>query len=901
MTGTLLLVGVATGALVLWTTDSTMKARQRELEEQIRQNLSDKGRLLVESHAIALGPLAADNAFSDVRKLVSSTVASDSDVIYGLYLTNDNMPWAYVSPTHPDDPSKPIDLNAFRELEIKDPHAQLRTVDLFGQHIVEHTASTSTEDEKLGTIRYGISDARLQGLLLQARNEAAGARERLIRILALMGVGIFVGAGLLVLRASQKMTAPLSELTAAARQIATGDLSHRVHVKSDDEMEVLGAAFNHMLEENQKQFLALQETTERALEASQLKSEFLANMSHEIRTPMNGVLGLIQLMLREPLGDKASRYARTIDSSAKGLMTIINDILDFSKMEAGKYSLQDAQFHLGQIIEESCELLYARAADQNVELIHRIDPHMPEKLIGDPDRFRQVINNLVGNAVKFTERGEIFVSCDFAVRDEDIVEVTLSVSDTGIGIPKEALESLFDAFSQVDGSMVRKHGGTGLGLSISQRLCTLMGGELGVESTFGVGSKFTASFLFRVAASEGSLDGPEKSWALGKRVAVFEPHHRWSTIVREQLVAWGLTVELFTRTDALTAGLKAANAEGLFFDALLLSLPPTTEQRSEVIRALAEAGSPPSLVTLTEYGASTGFSEPGAVVHDHITKPLRINDLRSAVASACRTPSQLPPSTAKVEHAMDAGAPILVVDDNDVNRLVAVEELRHMGFETEEAENGNIAFEKVKANEYFLVLMDCQMPVMDGYTATSEIRNFERNTGRHTPIIALTAHAMAGERERVLKAGMDDYLSKPFRTESLQQLIAEHGISSVRARKGTSVAPSEKGEREEAPLLIKPKLSAKIAKMALLQIPEQLLEIENALANAGQDGRAHSHKLKGTCLALGAKQMAQLASDLEKAFERGDLDSAQNLFPPLSEFYQQVELALKQASNQMSA
>lgn len=884
MAVTLFLVGVSTFVSVWWLSDEAIHERQTELEQQIRNNLSNKGSVLAKSHAVALGPLVADNAFGDVRKLVEETVAGDRDIVYGLFLSADKNPWAYVSPSHPvrKDEGK-VDVDGWKELAIQDFGAPRREHQVFGQPIIEFAQPVTFEGESLGTIRYGITVSGLHKALDLSRDGALRSKKKLLSVLGFLGGLILLGGVLVMARAAQTVTQPLSTLTHAAKQIAKGERSHRVQIASRDEIEVLAGAFNDMLEENEKQFIALEQTTEQALQASRLKSEFLANMSHEIRTPMNGVLGMIKLLLRQPLDAKARRYADTAQASAHALMTIVNDILDFSKMEAGKYSIQSADFDARIVVQEVAELLSTRGQESGVELIYRIDPDFPNLLVGDPDRFRQVLNNLIGNAVKFTDEGEVFVDVTYEQLDEQKIRCNIAVIDSGVGIPPEAMGDLFEAFSQADGTMKRRHGGTGLGLTISRRLARMMGGDISVESTLGVGSKFTVWFEF--ATKPRTESRRDLNWTEGKRIAVVEPSSRWTRVIQEHLEKWGLESETFRSPDDAFAGLEKAIATGRGFHAILLGLKLTDESSRTFLKRVRDTNALKQLpiIALTQLGTSATVSEVAGEIAAQVQKPLRLSELFNALQGTFvgALPEALPVRNAERE-ARKTERPVLVVDDNEINQIVAVEELELAGYKTEVASDGSQALEKVKNGNYLLVLMDCQMPVMDGYTATRKIREFEAKSGKHTPIIALTAHAMAGERERVLGAGMDDYLSKPFRPESLRKLMRQHRITSrdgSALREGveeaTAKVPSASLSNE---LTAGTKRSARLIELFLRNGPLQLAALRSAVdAKNTAELRVHAHKLKGSCFAIDAPHMAELAEKLQRRAEAGDLSDADAL------------------------
>jgi len=679
----------------------------------------------------------------------------------------------------------------------------------------------------------------------------------------------------------------LKGLTAAAENIATGQTGVRVDVRTDDELQVLGQAFNHMQEANEDALQRLRAAMEAALEASRLKSEFLANMSHEIRTPMNGVIGMIRLILKMPLEGKLRRYAETVDASASALMTIINDVLDFSKMEAGKYTLQSVPFDPGVVLQEAAELLSNRALDKRLELVYRRAPNVPQVVTGDPDRYRQIINNLVGNAIKFSDHGEVFVDLTLDEADESSYVLRTVVQDTGIGISPEDQAKLFSAFSQVDGSMVRRYGGTGLGLAISKRLVEMMGGKIDVVSERGVGSKFW--FTIRVNRSAA----PTRSLAPlpdGRKALVVEASRRWARIIEEHMVAWGLKCEVFQDGRPALERLQ----QGEKFDVAVIGAQLhdlSIEAFVKELRALPVAKELP-LIVLTQLGTTATLTEVEKEVAAQVSKPLRLSELYDCIVGAfagghLRSPGPRP----RQRSVQNRGKRILIVDDNDINQFVAVEQVEQAGFDADVASNGEQAVERAKAGKYAAILMDCQMPIMDGYAATRAIRDWEG--GRvHTPIIALTAHAMAGERDKVLAAGMDDYLSKPLRPHSLERMLERYVGEEQDV---LSVAENGEGREQSVPELdMTIDRSPRLVSLFISRVPENLAELEAVLALADcRRVREKAHKLKGSCLAVGAGLMAREAEALQFEAERDDLGKAAAHLKTLTEQYDRVHALLR--------
>ncbi|MGC4087881.1 MAG: ATP-binding protein [Polyangiaceae bacterium] len=886
MVTTMLLTGIVSLSAVGYLNYVVEGERLEDIKNHIESAVSGKAATLVASQALALRGLVSDNVFSDVRVLVANAVHQDPDVTYGFFVASDENPWAYVSPTHPK-AEEPVTEGPERLLIEGHARAPDRLSDrrlrVFGEEIHEFSAPVLADDgQRLGMVVYGFSNKRMQRAV-----SAAAIRSRTVLtrgIFSAAAVGLFsLGVGIAwVLRSAARVTKPLAGLTSAVNEIAAGNRQLRVQIQSGDEVEVLASAFNQMLEANEEAMQKLEATTERALAADRMKSEFLANTSHEIRTPMNGVLGMLRLIRQMPLNAKLRRYVDTIDTSANALLTIINDILDFSKMEAGKYTLQSVPFEPNLVLQDVAELLASRAHDKKLDLIVRADPNLPEPVQGDPDRFRQVLNNLIGNAIKFTDRGEVFVHARLAQHDSDSALIEVEVRDTGIGIEADDLPKLYKAFSQVDGSMLRRHGGTGLGLAISQRLAHMMGGAIRVQSKAGEGSTFTFSARFQLPVETTERrQRPDSSHA--RRVLLMEANPRWCEAIEEQLGAWNIRATSVTDTLGAERAL-AAQPAGDAFDALILSAASNDPSLSRVLAALENLGRPP-FVLLSPLGSEASRAEPPYAPLAQLTKPLRYSDLRAALDGTLAGNSERALHRADPTgiHRPSTRRPILIVDDNDVNRFVAVEELNQYGYLTEEAENGAEALQKVSEKEYLCVLMDCQMPTMDGYDATRAIRALEQRESRlRTPIIALTAHALVGERERVLAAGMDDFLSKPFRPTSLEKLLQRH------ARR--SAAPPQDTQRDLDPNV---KRSEKLIRLFLERMPEQLAQLEGAFQKGdAPQVRSHAHRIKGSALALAAERLSESAEALQRAAETGSLQGADVHLRRLMDHYQTVATLL---------
>ncbi len=516
--------------------------------------------------------------------------------------------------------------------------------------------------------------------------------------------------------------------------------------------------------------------------ASRAKSDFLANMSHEIRTPLNGVVGMVELLQGTHLSAQQARYAEVIRTSSDALLSLINNILDFSKIEAGKVELEDVDFDLNQTVEEVATLLARKAAAKGVDVVCDVDAAVPMRVRGDGERLRQVLTNLVNNAIKFTAAGEVVIRVSpgdgAAGPADDGVALRFDVSDTGIGIPPDRLDRLFKSFSQVDASTTRRYGGTGLGLAISKQVVELMGGTIGVRSEAGRGS----TFWFTVRLRRPAEAAVASHSLAGRRVLVAEANPTQRRIVQNQLVAWGARVSTAADGRAAVDALRDAAAAGEAFaaaviDADLPDLPAAAA--AAAVRAVEALRGLPLILTC---GVRSTLDPADAAAHGFdagLAKPVRQSQLFDAVMHAVVAPAAVPAVTVPTVPATPAAAGpirILLAEDMEVNQFIATEMLARSGFGCDVANNGREAFEAVKAGSYDLVLMDCQMPEMSGFEAAAAIRGWEQQCGPGGPrprvaIVALTANALKGDREQCLAAGMDDYLTKPLNPAELIRIV----------------------------------------------------------------------------------------------------------------------------------
>ncbi|MGY3570761.1 two-component sensor histidine kinase BarA [Vibrio paucivorans] len=884
--------------------------RYHDLERQV----INSGLSIIEPLAIASEDGMKTQSRESVRRLISYAHRKNSKFVRSIAVFDSNHDLFVTSNFHPNfetltfPKDQPIPLLGSSEL--KENTLILRTPILPETHLVATPNSSTDPNQAFGYISVELD---LSSLRLQQYQEIF-----LAVLVLLIGLGL---SGVFAFRLMHDVTRPIEHMKNMIERIRRGHLDVRIEGKMHGELDSLKKGINAMaeslsayhsemqhsidqatsdlretLEQLEIQNVELDIAKKRAQEAARVKSEFLANMSHELRTPLNGVIGFTRQMLKTQLTNSQTDYLQTIEKSANNLLNIINDILDFSKLEAGKLALENIPFEFQESLEEVVSLQATSAHEKGLELTLKVDSKIPTGLVGDPLRIQQVLTNLVGNSIKFTERGNIDISVELRSQKDDVVELQFMVRDTGIGISERQQAQLFQAFSQADASISRRYGGTGLGLVITQKLVSQMGGEISLTSRLHQGSTFW--FTLRLHATDMPVSDLIESQVLEQRqLLLIEPNMQAASVTQQMLVQEGLVVTYRS----------SMPDEGEQYDYVLLNLAPNKDIDYATISNWVERAQSiaPHVIVGTP---STELALSDQLIQNHqvqcITKPLSRKKLLQLLIA-----NQPIPLLPAIDTPQSESLPlkVMAVDDNPANLKLITALLQERVDTVVACTNGHDAVEKAMQQKFDIVLMDIQMPKMDGVTACGKIKQTDLN--KHTPVIAVTAHAMTGERDRLLAAGMDDYLTKPIEEHVLQQVLVhwnpytnENEVEKLeipQQLEPETLSPNTEPTHHE--MIIdwqaalkqaanKDDLAKDMLTMLLEYIPEVNGIVDQAVESDNFDSEQlihHIHKLHGSCSYSGVPRLKKVCAELEKALRSGA--QIEDIEPELFELQDEME------------